>query len=141
MKKKIFRTVSIIIILSVILTTVAFAGTASSPYIASTSAYISKSGSNVTVNFCIIGKNIMDKIGATYIYLYEKNGNTWSLVQTFDSTDSTYSAAMIGTNTSAKNNHVTYSSGDSSKYYYAIVHFYAERNGGSDTYIQDTPAV
>lgn len=140
MRNKVIRTVSFIILLTMILSTVAFAGTTSSAYIASTSAYITKSGSNINVYFLITGKNIMDEIGATYIYLYEKNGNTWSLVKTFDSTDANYSSAMLSTNTSIKSSHVTYTSGNSSKYYYAVVHFYAERNGGSDTYIQDTPA-
>ena len=140
MRKKIIRVVSFVVLLSLLLSSVAFASMNSSAYIASTSAYISKSGSDIKVYFLITGKNFMDKIGATYIYLYERNGNTWSLVQTFDSTDPAYSAQMMGTNTSAKSSHVTYTSGDSSKYYYAIVHFYAERNGGSDTIIQDTPA-
>lgn len=141
MKKAAIRTIIIALVLTFVMASMAFAGTTSSAYIDSTSAYITKSGSSINVYFTITGKNFMDKIGATYIYLYEKNGNTWSLVKTFDSTDTTYSTAMIGTNTSVKNSHVTYTSGDSSKLYYAIVHFYAERNGGSDTYIQDTPAV
>jgi hypothetical protein len=140
MKARIIRTSAIVIVLSLLLASVAFAGMTSSAYIDATSAYITKSGSNINVYFLITGKNIMDEIGATYIYLYEKNGNTWSLVKTFDSTDANYSSAMLSTNTSIKSSHVTYTSGNSSKYYYAVVHFYAERNGGSDTYIQDTPA-
>ena len=138
MKSKIFRTSAIVLILSLLLASVAFASMTSSAYIDATSAYITKSGSNINVYFLITGKNIMDEIGTTYIYLYEKNGNTWSLVKTFDSTDSNYSTAMLSTNTSIKSSHVTYTSGNSSKSYYAIVHFYAERNGGSDTYVQNT---
>ena len=140
MKKAAIRTITIVLVLTFVMASVAFAGTTSSAYIDSTSAYITKSSSNITVYFTITGKNFMDKIGATNIYLYEKNGNTWSLVKTFDSTDATYAADMIGVNTSVKNSHVTYSSGNSSKKYYAIVHFYAERNGGSDTIIQNTPS-
>ena len=140
MKKNVIRIVSLLVLLSVIISTVAFAAENSSAYIASTGAYVTKSGSNIKVYFQITGKNFMDKIGTTYIYLYENNGNSWSLVKTFDSTDSTYTSAMISTNSSAKSSHVTYTLGDSSKYYYAVVHFYAERNGGSDTIIQDTPA-
>ena len=81
----------------------------------------------------------MDKIGATKIFLYEQNGTTWSRVITFDSDDSQYSSAIIATNTYTISSHVTYSEGSASKNYYAIVYFYAEKDGGSDTIPQDTP--
>lgn len=139
MSKKVIAIVSLIIVFSLMLSPVAVATTTSSAYIASSGAYVTKSGSDISVYFLITGKNIMDKIGATHIYLYEKNGNTWSLVYTFESTDSAYSAAMLKSNSYLNSNHVTYTSGDSSKNYYAIVHFYAEKGGGSDTIIQDTP--
>ena len=99
---------------------------------------ITKSGNTINVVFEINGRNIMDKIGVTTIYLYEKTGNTWYLVKTFDYTNPLYAADMMGYNTSTKYDSVSYS-GNGSKDYYATVYFYAERNGGSDTYVQDTP--
>ena len=81
----------------------------------------------------------MDVIGATKIYLYEQNGTTWSLVKTFDSDDSQYTSDMIGTNTSIKSSHVTYTESSATKNYFALVYFYAEKDGGSDTIPQETP--
>jgi hypothetical protein len=120
------------------MSTAAYATVTASEYIAATSAWITRDGNDVKVNFFIVGTNMMDKIGVKYIYLYEKNGNTWSLVEAFDYTDPSYASTMMGSNTSAKSGHVTYS-GYASKHYYADCRFYAEKDGGSDTFQQDTP--
>ncbi len=138
MSKKILRIISLVIALTLILSSAAFAIVSSSAYIAATSAWITRDGDDVKVNFYIVGRNIMDKIGVKYIYLYERNGNTWSLVETFDYTDSLYASTMMGSNTSIKSGHVTYS-GYASKNYYATCRFYAEKDGGSDTFQQNTP--
>ena len=138
MARRTVRIISIVLLISVLLSTAAFAAMNSSAYIAYTSAVVSKSGNTINEVFGINGKNIMDKIGVTTIYLYEKNGNRWSLVKTFDYTDPLYAADMMTTNSSIKYDSVSYS-GDGSKDYYANVNFYAERNGGYDTYSQNTP--
>jgi hypothetical protein len=138
MKKTTIRIIAVIVVLMLILSTTAFASMTESDYIAVTSAWITRDGNDVKVNFYIVGTNIMDKIGVKYIYLYEKNGNTWSLVETFDYTDPNYATTLMGSNTAGKSGHVTYS-GSSSKSYFANCRFYAERNGGSDTYSQNTP--
>ncbi len=83
----------------------------------------------------------MDQIGAKKILLYERvgNGNSWLLVKTFDSADSQYTSDLLSTNASAKSSSVTYTEGSATKDYFALVRFYAEKDGGSDTIPQDTP--
>jgi hypothetical protein len=138
MKKPILRVISLVIIIALVLSMTSFAAVNASEYIAITSAWITRDGDNVKVNFYIVGTNIMDKIGVKYIYLYERNGISWRLVETFDYTDPLYASAMMDTNTGAHSGLVTYS-GSATKHYYADCRFYAEKDGGSDTFQQDTP--
>lgn len=137
MRKNTIRIIALIIVLTMLLSTVAFAATNASAYIAATNAFITRDGNTVKVNFWIVGTSTMDKIGVKYIYLYEKTGNTWYWVKTFSYTDSLY-ANMMDTNTGAHAGYVTYS-GSASKNYYADCRFYAEKDGGSDTIPQETP--
>lgn len=140
MKQRVIRSFSFVLVLALLISTAAFAAETSSLYIAVTNAYITRSGDDVNVYFYIVGRSAsMDVIGATKIYLYEQNGTTWSLVKTFDSDDSQYTSDMIGTNTSIKSSHVTYTEGSATKNYFALVYFYAEKDGGSDTIPQETP--
>lgn len=140
MKQRVIRSFSFVLVLALLISTAAFAVETSSLYIAATNAYITRSGDNVNIYFYIVGRSAsMDKIGAIKIFLYEQNGTTWSRVKTFDSDDSLYTSDMIDTNTGAMSSHVTYTEGSASKNYYAIVKFYAEKDGGSDTIPQDTP--
>lgn len=139
MKKAILRAVALTLILVLVLSTASYAAVTSSLYIAATNAYITRSGNSVTVYFYIVGTGMMDKIGADKIYLYEKNGSAWNLVKVFDSADSFYYSSLISTNISAKSSSVTYTEGSAAKNYFAIVNFYAEKDGGSDTIPQDTP--
>lgn len=138
MKKKNLRIISLIIILTMLLSTVAFATINASAYIAATSAWITRDGNTVKVNFYIVGTDTMDQIGVKYVYLYEKNGNTWSLVKTFAYTNSQYSATMMASSISAHAGYLSYS-GSANKQYYADCRFYAEKDGGSDTIPQETP--
>ena len=110
MKQTIIRSLSLALVLVLLLSTVAFAAETSSAYIAVTSAYIIRSGDDVTVYFYIVGRNLMDTIGAKKILLYERvpNSNTWYLIEVFDSDDSQYASALLSTNTSAKSSSVTY---------------------------------
>lgn len=140
MKRRIICSISLILVFVFLFSTVSFAAETSSLYIAATNAYLTRSGDNVNVYFYIVGcHTFMDRIGATKVYVYEQNGTTWSLVKTFDSDDSLYTSDMIDTNTGAMSSHVTYTEGSAAKNYYAIVKFYAEKDGGSDTIPQDTP--
>lgn len=134
MKKQLLRALSLILILAFILSTSAFATMDASDYLSFYNAYISRTGNTVTVNFEVEGTRIMDYIGVTEIYLYERANSmsSWSLVKTFLSTDSVYASSMISSNTSLKLDSVSYS-GSSSKQYMAYVTCYAEKNGGSDS--------
>lgn len=132
MKTRIIRICALIIILCLMLSTFAFASIESSAYIAYMNAYFTRSGNDVNLYFSIVGRGLMNEIGASKILLYEKNGNTWSKVFTFDSDDPDYTADLLSYNTTAKADHVTYS-GSSTKDYLAIVYFYAADVDGSDT--------
>ena len=137
MRKKVFRIIALIIALTLLLSTAAFAAVNASAYINVTNAWITRNGNTVKVNFYIVGTDAMDQIGVKYIYLYEKTGNTWYWVKTFSYTDPLYTN-MMDTNTGAHATFVTYS-GSASKSYYADCRFYAEKDGGSDTIQQYTP--
>ena len=105
-----------------------------SHYLTYYNAYISRSGNTVKVNFEVVGTGVMDSIGATEIYLYEKTSayGSWTPVQTYLSTDPAYASIMIDTNAGGYDNYVTYS-GNSSYQYKAYVTIYAEKDGGSDS--------
>lgn len=137
MKKKTIRILLIIFVLSLLLSTAAFAAQESSAYITATSGYITYSGNNINVYFTVVGRHNMNEIGVSEILLYEQNGNTWTRVHTFYADDPAYTADMLSYNTSAKADHVTYS-GDSTKNYYAILYFYAADAYGSDTIVYIT---
>ena len=132
MKKKTIRRLALILIISMMLFTVAFAAEESSAYIGAMNGYITYSGDNVNVYFSVVGRHVMNEIGVSKILLFEQYGNTWTKVHTFKADNPAYTADMLSYNTSAKADHVTYA-GDSSKNYYAILYFYAADDNGSDT--------
>ena len=134
MKKNITRIPALVLVLVLLLSTTSYATQKASYYLQYYDAYITKSGNTIKVNFEVQGTSIMDAVGVTEIYLYERETSlsSWVLVQTYLSTDSNYTDAMIGTNTGLKFGHVSYS-GSSTKQYMAYVTCYAEKNGGSDS--------
>ncbi len=134
MKKRVLRLCAIILALVLLLSTVAFATMEASQYLSYYSVYLTRTGNTVKVHFDVQGTRIMDKIGATEIYLYERANSysSWSLVQTYLSTDPAYASSMIDSNASFKDDYVSYS-GNSSYQYMAYVTVYAEKNGGSDS--------
>ena len=138
MRKRTFRIITLIVVMTLLLSTAAFAAMNASEYIAATNPWITRSGNTVEVNFSIVGTSTMDKIGVKYVYLYEKNGNCWDLVKTFAYTNSLYEDIMMDADISGHAGYLSYS-GSASKNYYADCRFYAEKNGGSDTIQQDTP--
>lgn len=138
MRKKTLRIIALIIVLTMLLSTAAFAAENASAYIAATSAWITRDGNTVKVNFWIVGTGTMDQIGVKYIYLYEKNGNTWNLVKSYSYTNPIYATTLMASSTYVHAGYVTYS-GSASKSYYADCRFYAEKDGGSDTIQQNTP--
>jgi len=137
-KKKAFRVIALVIALALLLASTAFAAVNASEYITATSAWITRDGNTVKVNYYIVGNGTMDKIGVKYVYLYESTANGWTLVKTFSYTNPLYAADMMNSNSSFKAAYLSYS-GSAYKNYYADCRFYAEKNGGSDTIQQDTP--
>lgn len=134
MKRRAFRLSIIILIMAIMLSTVVLATMEASQYLSYYSAYITKTGNTIKVHFDVQGTRIMDKIGATEIYLYERanSSSSWLLVQTYLSSDPAYASAMIDSNASFKDDYVSYS-GNSSYQYKAYVTVYAEKDGGSDS--------
>lgn len=134
MRKRIAIFPALVLVLALILSTASYATQKASYYLQYYDAYITKSGNTIKVNFEVQGTSIMDAVGVTEIYLYERENSTssWILVQTYLSTNPNYTATMIGTNTGLKYGHVSYS-GSSTKQYMAYVTCYAEKNGGSDS--------
>ena len=132
MKKKAILRLAFILAVFMMLFTIAFAAEESSAYIGAMNGYFTRSGNDVNIYFSIVGRHVMDEIGVSEILLFEKNGNTWSKVYTFDSADPAYTDDMLSYNTSAKADHVTYA-GSASSDYLAILYFYAADAYGSDT--------
>lgn len=138
MRKKTIRIIAFLVVLTLLLSTAAFAAINASEYITMTNAWITRNGNTVKVNFTIVGTDTMDQIGVKYVYLYEKNGNTWSLVKTFAYTNSQYAATMMASSVAVHAGYLSYA-GSANKQYYADCRFYAEKDGGSDTIPQETP--
>lgn len=134
MKKRAFRLIIIIITLTLLLSSVAFAAMDASQYLSFYAAYITKSGNTIKINFQVEGTRIMDQIGVTEIYLYEKTSSSgsWTLVQTFLFSDPAYATDMMDSNANYKDDYVSYS-GNASYQYMAYVTVYAEKDGGSDS--------
>ena len=124
MRKRTFRIITLIVVMTLLLSAAAFAAMNASEYIAATNAWITRSGNTVEVNFSIVGTSTMDKIGVKYVYLYEKNGNCWDLVKTFAYTNSLYEDIMMDTDISGHAGYLSYS-GSASKSYYADCRFSA----------------
>lgn len=120
-----------LIICMIILSTTAFA----SEYdLARTNSYISRTRATIdvigngqlSIGFNISGKGKMDKIGATAIYLYENDGTSTRIAQTFQYTDLNYSHLM-GFDAYYHSGNVSYT-GTQGYTYYATVYFEAENS-------------
>ena len=133
MKRKTLRLFAFIFVL-LALSVSTYAATESSLYLSYYNAFISKSGNTIQINFDVQGTRKMDTIGATEIYLYERadSSSSWTLVQTFLSTDPAYTSSMLSNNTAFKYDYVSYT-GNASYQYKAYVTVYAEKDGGSDS--------
>lgn len=100
-----------------------------SNYIAGYHGYIARSGNTVQPAFSVAGTGMMEKIGATELYLYESvDGVNYSLVKSYR--HSNYSN-MLAYNTSAHASYMSYE-GNANYYYKAYVCVFAGRNGGGD---------
>jgi hypothetical protein len=135
--KKVVKTVSLILILSIILSVSSLATIVpcSSDYIYSGHASITKgTGGSITIMFDVIGYGTMTKLGALSIKLYTSSG---SLVKTFSASNS---SNLMGSNVASYSGSVSYA-GTSGTSYYAVVTFYASNNSGTGTSTFTTPTV
>ena len=109
-----------------------------SQYIDSYDAYISRNGSgNLTIWFDVASTGKMDKLGASSVFLYEKNNGLWVLVKTYYNTDYT---TMLRTNSGIHSSSLSYS-GTTGKQYYANVYIWAEKGGSGDSRSKVTTTV
>ena len=134
MKRFLSIVILVLVIFNSALVTVSHATMEASDYLSAYCVYIDNSGNTISINYEVIGTGKMDYVGVTQIYLYERvdSNSDWSLVQTYLSSNPSYTSTMLGTNTSMKMDNVDYS-GNSSYQYKAYVTVYAEKNGGSDS--------
>jgi len=128
----------------VLLSTTAFANdydfSRTNAYITRTRATIDVLGDGeLSIGFNISGKGKMDEIGATTIYLYENNGRTTRVAQTFRHTDPGYTYLM-GTDSYYHSGNVSYE-GTPGYTYYAVVEFRAGNSSGSDSTSYTTSTV
>jgi hypothetical protein len=134
MKRFLSIVILVLVIFNSALVTVSHATMEASDYLSAYCVYIDNSGNTISINYEVIGTGKMDYVGVTQIYLYERvdSNSDWSLVQTYLSSNPSYTSTMLGTNTSMKMDNVDYS-GNLSYQYKAYVTVYAEKNGGSDS--------
>jgi len=136
--KSIRRTAFLFTVCVLIAQLTVFAYAKASDYIVAYAASTTANTSNrITVSFNVTANGPMDKIGATTIYLYEKNGNTTTLVATFTEKTNT---SMTSTNKTNYGSSVTYQ-GQAGRIYHAVVHVYAGKDGKGDTRTKTTGSV
>lgn len=130
MKKNITRTISLMLMLTLCVSTMIIPAAArSSLYIDSRYASATSiGGGKITVAFDITATAKMTTIGATKIEVKNSSGKT---LRTYNSTDTGYEY-MMGSNRIVHSNSVTYQ-GVSGNSYYAVVYFKAGNSSGSDT--------
>lgn len=134
--KRILRGLVALCLICVLFTpTVAFAAVRppiepqASDYLAGYYGYVSKSGNTIQPVFGVSGTGMMEKIGATEIYLYEStDGVNYTMVKSFRHAN--YSN-MMAYNTSGHASYMSYS-GNANYTYKAYICVFAGRNGGGD---------
>jgi hypothetical protein len=127
--KKLLSIVVVILLLSAFCVN-GSAAVYSSAYIQATGAYITVYNTNtIKIHFNINGCGTMDKLGAAVIDIYKSDG-TW--VRTCSYTNPPYSD-MMAYNTFVKVGSITCPA-EYGETYYAIVTFYAEKDGGCDSF-------
>ena len=86
-------------------------------------------GGKIAIMFSVTGTNIMKRLGAESIYVYERDVVGWKIADSFDADDpgmSKYNATKYG--------NTVYFNGESGKEYKIIVTIFAEdKNGESDS--------
>lgn len=129
MKRFLRLIICLVLAFALVGTAVAYALTESNAYISSIGGAVSVANDGtVTVNFGTHGTDLMDKIGASAISIYE-NGQ---FRMTYYATNPLYTATMMGSDDYDFYGYVTYA-GTKGNTYRALITFYAEKDGGSGT--------
>ncbi len=134
MKKYLKILLLLVMVVSVLCTSVS-ALTYSSEYIMSKMAYISQGDpGKLTVHFHVTGMDMMDTIGAKTITIFELGGSTPSpatdhIVKVFQSETT---PGMTVSGTFSYSGTVSFSA-EAGVSYYALILFYAAKDGGSDS--------
>lgn len=133
MKRTCIRMLTIVLVVSLMLSSMAGAANRptdeiqSSQYISSVSGkLVSTGGGKFNVELKVVGTGIMTKIGASRIVIY-KNGSDPVHIWYTDSGRS----GMMGYNCTIHSDTESYS-GVSGAQYYAVIYFYAANGNGSD---------
>ena len=138
------RVIALLLVLSALISSTAFAAMPdtmeplASNYLSSGNASLSPLGSGrVRINFNVVARSTMQKLGALTIEMYEStNQTTWTKVKTYQG--DTY-AAMLDEDVSTHSGYVTFL-GVAGRYYKAYVRFYAQNSSGNDSvYVWTTP--
>lgn len=132
MRKRLWRTISILLCLSMICSISAYAAEAraSSRISGCSATLLKKSNGDLSLTNSIVAAGIMDNIGASSVVIERYNGNTWVEEQTYSFSDTPelqtsgekqYTVTLVMTPQYADSN------------YRAEVTFYAEDSSGSNT--------
>lgn len=132
MRKRLWRTISILLCLSMICSISAYAAEArASSRISGCSATLEKlSNGDLKLKFSITATGIMDSLGASSVVIERYNGNKWAEEQTYSFSD-TPELQTSGENRYTVTLVITPQYADSN--YRAEVTFYAEDSSGSNT--------
>lgn len=126
--KRIYKTISLMLVLAMMLSTCAFAiETKSSAYLFSYSGTLTRTSTGkLCISFDVTGTNTMIDIGASTVRVYKSNG---TLMATYSYT--AYSS-MMAHNTFFHSSSLTYS-GTTGESYYCIITFHARNANGYDS--------
>lgn len=130
-KKLISLTLVLTLLLALFAVPAAAAEQRSSAYLSTYSANVSKTSSGkLSVHFYVMATGQMDHIGANTIYIQRYTGSYWSTEYTYN-----YPAtpSLQTTNATYHSLTLTYTPSDSGSQYRAVVVFYAEKDGDSDS--------
>lgn len=135
MKKNIIRTLIIVLIISISSSAIlmANAGVRASLYIDSYDAQIkTDSGGQISIASRVTGTDIMDTIGVSTLVIQKYQSGSWVDVTSWSDLYDYYSASSVV--------EATYY-GTAGTQYRAVITFYAELNGGSDSRVMTTRSV
>lgn len=135
MTKRFVKIIAVVLMLTLCLSSTAFAVEArNSNYISTASASAFRSSNTITVNFSIRATGAMTKLGASMIEIKNSSGVT---VKTFHAAST---SGMTTSSATSFSGSVTYS-GTAGEQYYAVVYFIASNSSGYGTTSRTTSKV